>query len=102
MKRAGIYLLVIGVGAFILPSFGLQFRILPLLGSSTYIVAGLVALAGLGLIIGGTISKGEGKTPEEVTKRIEEENARYAESKIQNPKNNSNSNPENNPAENPE
>ena len=46
MRTWGIWLLVLGVGAFVLPYFGLQFKILAVFGDALPLVAGGVALAG--------------------------------------------------------
>lgn len=44
-RKAGRHLLVLGIGAFVLPLFGLQFEILSPLGSATILVAGgMIAL----------------------------------------------------------
>lgn len=46
MRSAGIWLLILGVGAFILPYFGLQFKILAIFGEALPLVAGGMAVAG--------------------------------------------------------
>jgi len=46
MRNAGIWLLVFGVGAFVLPYVGLQFKILSMFGDSLPMVAGGMAVAG--------------------------------------------------------
>lgn len=46
MRSAGIWMLVLGVGAFILPYFGLQFKILAIFGEALPLVAGGMAVAG--------------------------------------------------------
>lgn len=46
MRSAGIWLLILGAGAFILPYFGLQFKILSIFGESLPLVAGGMAVAG--------------------------------------------------------
>jgi hypothetical protein len=46
MRNWGIWLLVLGVGAFVLPYFGLQFKILSVFGEALPMVAGGVAVAG--------------------------------------------------------
>lgn len=46
MRQWGIYLLIFGVGSFILPMFDLQFTILSLFGESLPLVAGAMAVAG--------------------------------------------------------
>jgi hypothetical protein len=50
MRSWGIWLLVLGVGAFVLPYFGLQFKILNVLGDSLPLVAGGIAVAGAVLL----------------------------------------------------
>ena len=40
MRSAGIWMLVLGVGAFVLPYFGLQFKILSIFGDALPMVAG--------------------------------------------------------------
>lgn len=46
MRTWGIWLLVLGVGAFILPYFGLQFKILNVFGEAQPMVAGGIAVVG--------------------------------------------------------
>jgi hypothetical protein len=46
MRQWGIYLLIFGIGAFILPMVGLQFTILSVFGDSLPLVAGAMAVAG--------------------------------------------------------
>lgn len=46
MRNAGIWLLVLGAGSFLLPLIGLQFRILDLLGEARPLIAGVMAAAG--------------------------------------------------------
>lgn len=46
MRTWGIWLLVLGVGAFILPYFGLQFKILNVFGEVLPMVAGGIAVVG--------------------------------------------------------
>lgn len=46
MRSGGIWLLVLGIGAFILPYFGLQFKILSVFGDALPMVAGGVAVVG--------------------------------------------------------
>jgi hypothetical protein len=50
MRSAGIWMLVLGVGAFVLPYFGLQFRILSVFGEALPMVAGGLALLGAVLL----------------------------------------------------
>ena len=52
-KSYGIMLMFMGVGSFILPLFGLQFKILTLFGSFQWIVSLLLAIGGLGLLVMG-------------------------------------------------
>jgi hypothetical protein len=46
MRNSGIWLIVLGVGAFVLPYFGLQFKILSVFGDALPMVAGGVAVVG--------------------------------------------------------
>lgn len=46
MRSAGIWLLALGVGAFILPYVGLQFKILSIFGEALPMVAGGMAVVG--------------------------------------------------------
>lgn len=50
MRSWGIWLLVLGVGAFILPYFGLQFKILNVFGDALPLVAGGIAVVGAVLL----------------------------------------------------
>jgi hypothetical protein len=50
MRSWGIWLVVLGVGAFILPYFGLQFKILNMLGEALPMVAGGIAVVGAVLL----------------------------------------------------
>ena len=51
MRSWGIYLLIFGIGSFLLPMMGLQFKLLSLLGNSTPIVGGLLTVAGVVLLV---------------------------------------------------
>jgi hypothetical protein len=46
MRNAGIWMMVFGVGAFVLPYFGLQFKILSVFGDSLPMIAGGLAVVG--------------------------------------------------------
>lgn len=46
MRSAGIWLMILGVGAFILPYFGLQFKILAIFGETLPLVASGMAVVG--------------------------------------------------------
>ncbi len=46
MRSWGIWLLVLGVGAFVLPYAGLQFKILSIFGEALPMVAGGMAVIG--------------------------------------------------------
>jgi hypothetical protein len=50
MRQWGIYLLIFGVGAFILPIVGLQFTILSVFGESLPLVAGAMAVVGCAMV----------------------------------------------------
>lgn len=60
MQRFGIYLLILGIGAFLLPLTGYQFRLMSAFGDSQFIVAGAVAVVGLVLLVVGTMRKRAG------------------------------------------
>jgi hypothetical protein len=51
MRSWGIYLLIFGIGSFLLPMMGLQFKLLSLLGNSTPIVGGVLTVAGIVLLV---------------------------------------------------
>lgn len=50
MRNGGIWLVVLGVGAFVLPYFGLQFKVLNVFGDALPIVAGGIAVVGAVLL----------------------------------------------------
>jgi hypothetical protein len=50
MRSGGIWLLVLGLGAFILPYVGLQFKILSVFGDALPMVAGGIAVVGAALL----------------------------------------------------
>jgi hypothetical protein len=50
MRNWGIWMLVLGVGAFILPYFGLQFKILSVFGEALPLVSGCIAIVGAVLL----------------------------------------------------
>jgi len=52
-KGWGVLLIVLGVGSFILPFFGVQFRILMLFGSFQWIVSIIIAIIGVVLLVKG-------------------------------------------------
>lgn len=52
-KGIGVMMLFMGLGGFILPFFGYQFRLLNLLGSAQFVVAGILAILGLIVFIAG-------------------------------------------------
>lgn len=52
MRSAGIWMLVLGIGAFVLPYVGLQFKILAIFGDSLpYVAGGLAAVGAIVLAI---------------------------------------------------
>lgn len=53
MRSWGVWCLILGVGGFILPMLGVQFVILSIFGEAEPIVAGLLAVAGLIMVIAG-------------------------------------------------
>lgn len=56
MVRIGIYLIILGIGAFILPMMGLQFRILSIFGENDWLMGLIVGVIGLGLVAGGSMT----------------------------------------------
>ncbi|MBT6773879.1 hypothetical protein HOA91_00770 [Candidatus Woesearchaeota archaeon] len=48
-KSNGVMLIFLGVGSFVLPFFGLQFKILTLFGGFQWVIS--LILAGLGLFL---------------------------------------------------
>ncbi len=53
MKKGGVYCLIFGIGSFVLPFFGLQFRLLSFMGNNTWILSAiLVAIGALLLYLG--------------------------------------------------
>jgi len=72
MKRLGAFLVFIGVGSFILPLFGMQFRLIDLFGEGARMAAGGIA-AGLGLLlllIGVATHKSAARAPAAVPPRL--------------------------------
>jgi hypothetical protein len=61
IKRIGGTLLVLGVGSFILPLFGMQFRLLNIFGDAQPLVGLALATIGAILLIAGFIFKSSGK-----------------------------------------
>lgn len=53
MIRLGVWLLILGVGGIVLPLMGFQFRIMSLFGENQTLVGGVMALAGVLLIVLG-------------------------------------------------
>ena len=54
MKRIGIYLIILGLAAVVLPHFGYQLRILSQLGENRDYVAGGIAVVGVLLVVLGS------------------------------------------------
>ena len=63
-RSAGRDLLILGIGAFILPVFGLQFRIFSPLGSATVLVAGGMIALGATLLHSADRAEREASEPE--------------------------------------
>ncbi len=57
MKRLGVFLIIFGAGSFILPLFGLQFRLLSLFGNYTSIAAIIAVVVGVVLLIVSSAGK---------------------------------------------
>jgi hypothetical protein len=62
MRSAGIWMVIIGVGAFILPYAGLQFKILSVFGEALPMVAGGLAAAGA-VVLGLSFRNGGTQAP---------------------------------------
>ncbi len=61
MRGLGVALLILGIGSFILPLFGMQFRILNLLGEQSQpVVAVVLAVIGAVLLF-VSMSRGQGE-----------------------------------------
>jgi len=56
MRSWGIYLLIFGIGSFLLPMMGLQFKLLSLLGNATPIVGAVLTVAGIALLVLSSLS----------------------------------------------
>lgn len=66
MRNTGVLLLVIGVGSFVLPMFGLQFKLLRVLGDATpYVGAGLAVVGGILLLVSLRSSGTQAASPPE-------------------------------------
>jgi hypothetical protein len=50
MRQSGTWLLILGVGSFILPMMGMLFTILTVFGESLPLVAGAMAMAGVAMV----------------------------------------------------
>lgn len=50
MRQWGTWLLIFGVGAFVLPMFGMQFKILSMFGESLPLIASAMAVAGIAMV----------------------------------------------------
>jgi hypothetical protein len=50
MRQWGTWLVILGVGSFILPMVGMQFTILTVFGESLPLVAGAMAMAGVAMV----------------------------------------------------
>jgi len=59
MARWGVWMLVLGLGSFLLPYAGMQFRLLSLFGEYQQIAGGVLALVGLLLLVFGRGESGE-------------------------------------------
>jgi hypothetical protein len=53
MKSWGVTCLILGVGSYVLPKFGMQFRLLSLFGEATPIVAAVLTVLGIVLLVVG-------------------------------------------------
>ena len=57
MKKLGFWLIVLGVGAFILPKIGLQFKIINLFGKYQGVAAAAFAVVGILMFLAGSLNK---------------------------------------------
>lgn len=57
MIKWGIYLLIFGVGTFILDAMGMQFKVMAIFGENQMTVAAVLALAGGALVAAGLVRK---------------------------------------------
>ena len=53
IKGLGSMLAFLGVGSFVLPFFGLQFRVLSLFGEATWVFSLLLAIIGIMMMVKG-------------------------------------------------
>lgn len=51
MERAGWLLTIFGVGTFVLPFVGLEFRVMRIFGDATPIAAAIMAVVGIVLLV---------------------------------------------------
>lgn len=60
MRGWGVMFVILGAGSFILPYFGIQFKILSIMGEATpYVAAGLAVLGLIMVFAGGGRRKAE-------------------------------------------
>lgn len=52
MGKLGVTLLIFGIGSFILPLFGLQFKLFLLFGGASPVVSIILAIIGVLLLVG--------------------------------------------------
>ncbi len=66
MRSTGALLLVLGVGSFVLPMFGLQFKLLQALGDTTpYVGSGLAVVGAILLLVSLRSSGTQAASPPE-------------------------------------
>jgi len=57
MARAGIFCLILGIGSFLLPMMGMQFRLLNMLGENTWMAGAGLSVLGVVLLVASGMSK---------------------------------------------
>lgn len=53
MRKFGATLVVLGIGSFVLPFFGLQFKIINIFGEAQWIIAIIAIIVGILMVIFG-------------------------------------------------
>lgn len=63
MKGLGILLLALGIGSFVLPAMGMQFRLVQIFGQHQSLAGGIMAGVGAVLLVAGFLmdKKSEGR-----------------------------------------
>ncbi len=56
MKGWGVFCIILGVGSFILPKMGVQFKLISIFGEAAPVVGGVLVLLGVVLLVIGAKS----------------------------------------------